>query len=91
MLINGVEVSRNNLQDWSITALRKMQKTLSGNLDKHVGDEKEERILMRLMTVEIKRQVKIENINLAAKAQAKKAIKEVENSAWKSQSIGTLR
>lgn len=84
MLINGVEVNRDNLQDWSVDALRKMQKTIGNNLDHNLGETDEELILMHLMTIEIKRQVKISNINLAAKKEVEQLNKEIKSGVWRS-------
>lgn len=67
MLINGLEINRENLSDWSCHALRNIQGTLAHNVGQGWGDVTEEKILMKLISVEIKRQVKVENINLAAK------------------------
>lgn len=83
MLINGVEVNRDNLQDWSIDSLRKMQKELGKNLDHNLGDMDEEQILVHLMTIEIKRQVKISNINLAAKKEVDSFNQEVAQGKWR--------
>lgn len=66
MLINGMEINRDNLGDWSQTTLRGMQKTLASNVCHRLGDVTEEKLLMKLISLEIKRKVKIENINLAA-------------------------
>ena len=67
MLINGLEINRENLSDWSCHALRNIQGTLAHNVGQGWGDVTEEKILMKLISVEIKRQVKVENVNLAAK------------------------
>ena len=67
MLVNGVEINRDNLSDWSCHALRNIQGTLAHNVGQGWGDVTEEKILMKLISVEIKRQVKVENVNLAAK------------------------
>lgn len=39
------------------------------------GDVTEEKLLMKLISIEIKRKVKVENINLVAKKQTEKTIK----------------
>lgn len=67
MLINGLEINRENLSDWSCHALRNIQGTLAHNVGQGWGDVTEEKLLMKLISVEIKRQIKVENINLAAK------------------------
>lgn len=66
MLINGLEVNRDDLQDWSCRSLRNMQGTLAHNVGQGLGDVEEEKIMMKLMSIEIKRQVKVDNINVAA-------------------------
>lgn len=67
MLVNGVEVTRSNLPDLGLPTLRVTQGTLAHNVGQGWGDVTEEKLLMKLISVEIKRQVKIENINTAAK------------------------
>lgn len=63
MLINGVEVNRDNIQDWSCGSLRKMQKTLAHNVDQGWGDVSEEKLMMKLISIEIKRQTRVKKIN----------------------------
>ncbi|MCT3603125.1 hypothetical protein EFS05_09465 [Lactobacillus acidophilus] len=67
MLVNSVEVTRSNLPDLGLSTLRAIQGTLAHNVGQGWGDVTEEKLLMKLISVEIKRQVKIENINTAAK------------------------
>lgn len=67
MLVNGVEVTRSNLPDLGLSTLRAIQGTLAHNVGQGWGDVTEEKLLMKLISVEIKRKVKIENINVAAK------------------------
>ena len=74
MLINGVEVNRDNLGDWSQTALRGVQKTLASNISQGWGDVAEEKLLMKLISIEIKRKVEIEDINLSAQKKSKRVI-----------------
>lgn len=71
MLINGIEVNRDNLRDWSQTTLRGIQKTLAFNVCHGLGNVTEEKLLMKLISLEIKRKVKIENINLSAQKKSK--------------------
>lgn len=75
MLVNGVEINRENLSDWSCHALRNIQATLAHKVGQLWGDVTEEKLLMKLISIEIKRQVKVENINLAAKKQTERTIK----------------
>lgn len=71
MLINGMEVNRDNLGDWSQTTLRGMQKTLASNIHRGWGDVAEEKLLMKLISIEIKRKVEIDDINLSAQKKSK--------------------
>lgn len=87
MLLNNVEVNEDNLRSWSVDDLRKMQKELNKLLEEQKGDYREEVILLRLMTIEIKRQVKIQNINTAAAKAIEQMKKEVNNRAWRSRNI----
>ena len=75
MLVNGVEINRENLSDWSCHALRNIQATLAHNVGQLWGDVTEEKILMKLISVEIMRQVKIKNINLSAKKKSEWIVK----------------
>ena len=75
MLINGLEVNRDNIQDWSCRSLRSIQGTLAHNVGQGWGDAKEEKIMMKLISIEIKRQVKIDNINTAAEKKKQWTIK----------------
>lgn len=67
MDVNGIEITRTNLSSKDLTTLRAVQGTLAHNVGQGWGDVTEEKILMKLISVEIERQVKVENINLAAK------------------------
>lgn len=87
MLLNNFEVNEDNLRSWSVDDLRKMQKELNKLLEEQKGDYREEVILLRLMTIEIKRQVKIQNINTAAAKAIEQLKKEVNNRAWRSRNI----
>ena len=75
MLTNGIEINRDNLGDWSQNQLRSVQKALASYVSHGWGDVTEEKLLMKLISIEIKRQVKVENINLAAKKQTERTIK----------------
>ena len=67
MIVNGSSATRYNLKNKSLYTLRAAQATLAHYVGQGWGDVTEEKILMKLISVEIKRQVKVENINLAAK------------------------
>lgn len=75
MIVNGIEVNRHNLNDIGLSSLRDVQATLAHNVGQLWGDVTEEKLLMKLISIEIKRQVKVENINLAAKKQTERTIK----------------
>lgn len=75
MIVNGIEVSRQNLSSIGLSSLRDIQATLAHNVGQLWGDVTEEKLLMKLISIEIKRQVKVENINLAAKKQTERTIK----------------
>ena len=63
MLVNGVEINRDNLSDWSCHALRNIQGTLAHNVGQGWGDVSEEKLLMKLISNEIKRQTRVKKIN----------------------------
>ena len=75
MIVNGIDVNRHNLNDIGLSSLRNVQATLAHNVGQLWGDVTEEKLLMKLISIEIKRQVKVENINLAAKKQTERTIK----------------
>lgn len=75
MLINGLEVNRDNIQDWSCRSLRNMQGTLAHNVGQGWGNVTEEKIMMKLISIEIMRQVKIDSINVAAEKKKQWTIK----------------
>lgn len=75
MLINGLEVNRDNIQDWSCGSLRNIQGKLAHNVGQGWGDVEEEKLMMKLISIEIKRQVKIDSINTAAEKKKQWTIK----------------
>jgi hypothetical protein len=75
MIVKGIEVERHNLSSIGLSSLRDIQATLAHNVGQLWGDVTEEKLLMKLISIEIKRQVKVENINLAAKKQTERTIK----------------
>lgn len=75
MLINGLEVNRDNVQDWSCRSLRNMQGTLAHNVGQDLGDIEEEKLMMKLISIEIQRQTKVDNINTAAEKKKRWTIK----------------
>lgn len=75
MLINGLEVNRDSVQDWSCRSLRNMQGTLAHNVGQDLGDIEEEKLMMKLISIEIQRQTKVDNINTAAEKKKRWTIK----------------
>ena len=75
MIVKRIEVERHNLSSIGLSSLRDIQATLAHNVGQLWGDVTEEKLLMKLISIEIKRQVKVENINLAAKKETERTIK----------------
>lgn len=75
MIVKGIEVERHNLSSIGLSSLRDIQATLAHNVGQLWGDVTEEKLLMKLISIEIKRKVKVENINLVAKKQTERTIK----------------
>ena len=75
MIVKGIEVARHNLSSIGLSSLRDIQATLAHNVGQLWGDVTEEKLLMKLISIEIKRKVKVENINLAAKKETERTIK----------------
>lgn len=75
MIVKGIEVERHNLSSIGLSTLRDIQATLAHNVGQLWGDVTEEKLLMKLISIEIKRKVKVENINLAAKKETERTIK----------------
>lgn len=75
MIVKGIKVERHNLSSIGLSSLRDIQATLAHNVGQLWGDVTEEKLLMKLISIEIKRKVKVENINLVAKKQTEKTIK----------------
>lgn len=75
MIVKGIEVERHNLSSIGLSTLRDIQATLAFNVGQSWGDVTEEKLLMKLISIEIKRKVKVENINLAAKKETERTIK----------------
>lgn len=67
MIVKGIEVQRHNLSSIGLSSLRDIQATLAHNVGQLWGDVTEEKLLMKLISIEIKRQIKVQNINAAEK------------------------
>lgn len=90
MIVNGIDVNRRNLNEIGLSSLRNVQATLAHNVGQLWGDVTEEKLLMKLISIEIKRQVKVENINLAAKKQTERTIKNWETIEIQSEPLKPL-
>lgn len=75
MIVKGIDVNRHNLSSIGLSSLRDIQAALAHNVGQLWGDVTEEKLLMKLISIEIKRKVKVENINLAAKKETERTIK----------------
>lgn len=75
MIVKGIEVERHNISSIGLSTLRDIQATLALNVGQLWGDVTEEKLLMKLISIEIKQKVKVENINLAAKKETERTIK----------------
>lgn len=75
MIVKGIEVERHNLSSIGLSSLRDIQATLAHNVGQLWGDVTEEKILMKLISVEIMRQVKVKNVNLSAKKKSEWIVK----------------
>lgn len=91
MIVKGIEVSRHNLDTIGLSSLRDVQATLAHNVGQLWGDVTEEKLLMKLISIEIKRQVKVENINLAAKKQTERTIKNWDTIELQSEPLKPMR
>lgn len=56
MILDGVEVNRDNIHDWSIPRLEGFKKLLGENIHWSKGDLHEELLLIKLIDIEIGRQ-----------------------------------
>ena len=91
MIVNGIEVSRHNINDIGLSSLRDIQATLAHNVGQLWGDVTEEKLLMKLISIEIKRQVKVENINAAAEKKKEWTIKYWDTVQAQSEPLEPLR
>ena len=66
MIVKGIEVERHNLSSIGLSSLRDIQATLAHNVGQLWGDVTEEKLLMKLISIEIKRKIEIDDINLSA-------------------------
>ena len=89
MLINGLEVNRDNLQNRSCGSLRNMQGTLVHNVGQDLGDTEEEKLMMKLISIEIQRQIKVDNINTAAEKKKRWTIKHWQTIKRQTEPLGS--
>ena len=91
MIVNCLEINRDNLSDWTCEALHNIQGTLAHNVSQGWGDVSEEKLLMKLISLEIKRQVKVRNINTAADKKKQWTIKHWDTVRAQSEPLEPLR
>ena len=78
MVINMSEVNIDNVQDWSISSLEKFRDRLSSNIDQNLGKIESQRLLCKLIMLEIDRKNRIRRINLGADLEKAKIIKKAK-------------
>jgi len=91
MIVNCLEINRENLSDWSCDTLHKIQKTLAYNIVHRLGDINEEKLLLKLISIEIKRKIKVQNINTAAEKKKQWTIKHWDGVKARSESLEPIR
>lgn len=91
MIVNFLEINRENLSDWSCDTLHSIQGTLAHNLRERWGDASEEKLLLKLISLEIKRKVKIQSINDDAEKTKRWTIKHWDTVQAQSEPIEPLR
>lgn len=79
MLVDGVQVTPDNVQDWSAKRLSELKTALETNIENGVGNCKEELLLTRIIEIEIDRQNRVNNINLSADAKKEWLVKRFTN------------
>lgn len=79
MLVDGVQVTPDNVQDWSAKRLSELKTVLETNIENDVGNCKEELLLTRIIEIEIVRQNRVNNINLSADAKKEWLVKRFTN------------
>lgn len=79
MLVDGVQVTPDNVQDWSVKRLLELKAVLETNIKSNVGNCKEELLLTRIIEIEIDRQNRVNNINLSADAKKEWLVKRFTN------------
>lgn len=79
MLVDGVQVTPDNVQDWSAKRLSELKTALETNIENGVGNCKEELLLTRIIEIEIVRQNRVNNINLSADAKKEWLVKRFTN------------
>lgn len=78
MIINMSEVNIDNVQDWSISSLEKFRAILEKNISLSVGQIESQRLLCKLIMLEIDRKNRIKRINLGADLEKAKIIKKAK-------------
>lgn len=78
MIINMSEVNIDNVHDWSISSLEKFRATLEKSISRSVGQIESQRLLCKLIMLEIDRKNRIKRINLGADLEKAKIIKKAK-------------
>lgn len=78
MIINMTEVNVDNVQGWSVYTLEKFRDALSSNIDLKVGKIESQKLLLKLIKLEIDRQNRIKRINLGSDLEKAKIIKKAK-------------
>lgn len=79
MLVDGAQVTPDNVQDWSAKRLSELKAVLETNIENDVGNCKEELLLTRIIEIEIDRRNRVNNINLSADAKKEWLVKRFTN------------
>lgn len=72
------EVNVDNVQGWSVYTLEKFRDALSSNIDLKVGKIESQKLLLKLIKLEIDRQNRIKRINLGSDLEKAKIIKKAK-------------
>ncbi|OUQ58259.1 hypothetical protein [Lactobacillus gallinarum] len=79
MLVDGVQVTPDNVQDWSAKRLSELKAVLETNIENNAGNCNKELLLTRIIEIEIDRQNRVNNINLSADAKKEWLVKRFTN------------
>ena len=79
MLVDGVQVTPDNVQEKKKKRLSELKAVLETNIENDVENCKEELLLTRIIEIEIDRQNRVNNINLSADAKKEWLVKRFTN------------